>query len=481
MREYLTIKQLRKYSLEKIERLQNARFRAMCRYILPQVPYYKKLFQEYGAEPESLRNPEDWQKKGLPLIKKTAYIKNPEEFVARAGFTAHLNYLASQGEYSEAIELLLSDKKEKIKHYYQPKMMVYSGGTESGNPTPVFLTAAQKFDTMKEVLKLAGELVFGLFAEEHTTGMNLFPYAPHIGWHAVHHALDINAELNLCTAAGGAMPTERLIAIADKMKPNIICGMSDYLKNRFLPMAIKKKIILPEKTLFINGAQKMHEAERERIALLAGKTGVKEAIVLDLYGASELKEALLPECRQGSGYHHIAPLSAIIKTVEAEDTGKEVIEEWEFSDKGYAAIWNIDGGGTLLEGYFIGDRYDEVTRQKCPYCNLNVMRIKGINRIREVEAQYKLTGIVEEKVKGTKVNLAAIREKALSFPEVNEAQVVLNRKKNKIELYYVSEQKNTMKRLENAFAGAEIKPRLIRATMKRLQGEKAKFEAIKVL
>jgi len=297
----------------------------------------------------------------------------------------------------------------------------------------------------------------------------------------VHHALDINADLNLCTAAGGAIPTERLIALAGKAQPNIICGMSDYLRNRFLPMAIEKKIKLPEQVLFINGAQKMVDSEREKITELARKVGVRQAIVLDLYGASELKEALLPECSPGSGYHHVAPLSAVIKTVEVNHSTDEVIDDWNFAPNGYAASWNTDGAGTLLAGYFIGDKYDSVVQEKCPQCQLNVTRIFGINRIREVEAQWKLTGMVEEKVKGTRVNLVAIRDRALSLPEVKEAQVYLNRKKGVLEVRFISDSPAKAKqKLTALFAGAEIRPKLVVSTLQKLQGEKIKFEGIKV-
>ncbi len=485
MREYLTLEQLRKFSFEKIERLQNLRFKATCRFMLPYVPFYKKMFSDYGVDPFSLKKVEDWHDKGLPLIKKATYMKNPKDFIVTPDvekiFTDYFSYLDNQNEYSSAIGLLFSPNKRKIlRDYYSPKMLIFSGGTESGTPTPVLLTATQKFDTLMGVLKIIGDIILEQFKPERTTGMNVFPYAPHLGWHAVHHALDINADLNLCTAAGGAVPTERLIALADKAKPNIICGMSDYLRNRFLPLAIERKITLPEEVLFINGAQKMLDPEREKIAELARKVGVKKAIVLDLYGASELKEALLPECKPGSGYHHLAPLSTIIRTVEVSHATEEAIDEWKFSSEGYAASWNTDGAGTLLAGYFIGDKYDKVVNEKCPNCQLNVTRIYEINRIREVEAQLKFTGIVEEKVKGTRVNLVAIRDAALALPEVKEAQVYLNRKKGILELRFVSDSAKIKQKLVKLFAGAEIKPKIIATTLKKLIGDKIKFEGIKV-
>jgi phenylacetate-coenzyme A ligase PaaK-like adenylate-forming protein len=486
LREYLTLEQLKKFTFKKIERLQNLRFRATCRFMLPYTKFYSELFKKYGIDPFSLNGVEDWHAKGLPLIKKATYMKNPEDFIVKPDlskiFTDYFSYLDNQDEYGSALHLLFSkNKKEMLKEYYSPKMLIFSGGTESGNPTPVLLTGKQKFDTLMGILKIIGSVVLEHVSIDKKTGMNVFPYAPHLGWHAVHHALDINADLNLCTAAGGAVPTERLIALAGKAQPNIICGMSDYLRNRFLPMAIEKRITLPEQVLFINGAQKLVDAEREKITELARKVGVRQALVLDLYGASELKEALLPECSPGSGYHHIAPLSAIIKTVEVNHATEEVIDDWNFAPNGYAASWNIDGAGTVLGGYFIGDKYDSVIQEKCPHCELNVARIYGINRIREVEAQYRLTGVVEEKVKGTRVNLVAIRNTALSLPEVKEAQVHLNRKKGLIELRFISDAPaKAKKKLTGLFAGAEIRPKLVSSTLQKLQGDKIKFEGIKV-
>jgi len=482
LREYLTLEQLKKFSKEKMERLQNLRFKATVHYMLPMVPFYANLFMQYGVDPFSISTVEDWQAKGLPLIRKATYMKNPLDFVVTPDkskiFSTHMAYLKNQHKLGTMASLLAAhNKKEQIMHYYSPKMLIFSGGTESGNPTPMLLTAAQKFDTLMSVLKLIGDLILKE-KPERTVGMNLFPYAPHLGWHAVHHALDINADLNLCTAAGGAVPTERLVALADKAKPNIICGMNEYLRNRFLPMMIEKKLKLPEKVIFVNGAQKMLENEREKLAELARKVGVQECIVLDLYGASEFKEALMPECKPGSGFHHVAPLSTIVRTVSVGDVTKDVIDDWRFADNGYAVSWNTDGAGTLLHGYVVGDKFDEVSNG-CSHCGLNVQIIKGVNRIREVEAQLKLTGMVEEKVKGTRVNLVAIRDKAMSFKEVKEAQVVLKRKQNVIELRVVADKK-VLAKLKEAFAGAEIQPKIILTSLDKLIGDKLKLEQIKL-
>lgn len=483
MKEHLSLNQLKNYSFRKIERLQNLRLRAVCKHILPATPFYRELFEAHGVSFNSIRTAEDWHMQGLPLVKKSAYLKRPQDFVVSPNknhvFSTHLSYLLGLEEYKSALGLLFSSqKKELLKHYYQPKMLIFSGGTETGNPTPALLTPQQKFNTLDGVLSIIGELLLSRFGEAQTTGMNLFPYAPHLGWHAVHQALDLHADLNLNTAAGGAMPTERLVKLAAKTKPNIICAMNEYLRNRFLPLAIKEGVKLPETVLFINGAQKMIDAERRQIEELSKKLGVTNPIVLDFYGASELKTALMPECEPGAGFHHIAPLSSIIKTVTAKPSGKDIIDNWDFTDNGYGVTWNIDGAGTMLSGYFLGDVFENVQNTQCPHCKLNVTRVFDVSRIRDVEAQIGLTGTAELKLKGTKINLAAYREEALAVKGVKEVQVVLRGKT--LELKFVADNPSlTKKKLEELFKSAEIKPKLVPSTYEKLTGDKLKYEPIK--
>jgi len=486
LREYLTLEELRSFSFDHIRQLQNTRFSAICHQFLPHVPFYAKLFKDHGVDPLDIECVEDWHTQGLPLIKKATYKKRPRDFIVsiprKQTFKTHTAYLKEQDRALDAFGLLLSpDKKQQLKDYYHPKMLIFSGGTESGNPTPVAITARQKFHVLEGVLSIIGTLVLEKYKSDKLVGMNLFPYAPHLGWHAVHHALDLHADLNLCTAAGGAMPTERLVALAKETQPTIICGMSDYLRHRFLPLAIKQKVKLPKRVLFINGAQKMHDAERKQIKDLARKAGASYATVLDLYGASEYKTALLPELWPGSGYYHIAPLSTIIRTVDVQHSTKELIDEWNFSPNGYAASWNLDGAGSLLHGYFLGDKYDRVVEQKCSKTGLHVKRLYGINRIQNVEAQMELTGMVEEKVKGSRVDLSGMRANALSIPGVREAQIVLNRKKKQIIVNIVADKKTVKSRVEKAFAGAEITPTVKLVKLDNLQTDKPKFEGVRII
>jgi phenylacetate-CoA ligase len=490
MNEYLNYKELQKLSKEAVEKLQNLRFKATVRNLLPHTKFYKNLFSEFGADFFKIKTIYDWKKQGLPLIKKSTYMKKPEEFIVKPDkkkiFSNHLSFLKNQNKFGEIINLILNPEKKKIiKDYYTPKMILFSGGTESGTPTPVFMTAKEKENLMKILENIGQILIKNNFKNENNknemiVGMNLFPYGPHLAWHAVHHAIDISADLNLCTAAGGAIPTERLVMLAKKTKPNVLCGMNEYIRNKFLPESIKQKIKLPKKTIFVNGAQKMCEAEKKQIKEMAKKIGIKNCTILDFYGASELKEDILPECKPNSGFHHLAPLSNIIKTTKIEKADKELITEWDFAENGHATIWNIDGAGTLFQGYLLGDHYEKTIYGICPNCKLNTLKIKNISRIKDIQSQLKLTGMVEEKIKGTRVNLLKIRETALSEKGIKEAQVVLDKTgtTDKLKLYIVSENTTPINKLKQKFSASEIKPEIKKTTLEKIQGKKFKFEGI---
>lgn len=433
-----------------------------------------------------LRRVDDWHSEGLPLIKKAEYLKRPRDFVVSPPlqriFGIHLNYLACLRDVLGMVGLLLSPDKRKILHdFYSPKMLVFSGGTETDNPTPVLLTADQKFKDLRHAVRVAGDLLLGKERiEPKKIGMNLFPYAPHLGWHAVHEALDLNADLNLHTAAGGAIPTERLVALAAQMQPNIICGMHDYLRNRFLPMLIAQRVKLPSRVLFVNGAQKMLEAERAQLCALARRAGVVECTVIDMFAASETKTALLPECAPGTGFHHLSPLSTAFRLVTVGHSKTNYVENWDYADaNGALATWTLDGAGSQLHGYLLGDTCGRMTTDACASCGLRVQRLFDVSRSRDVATSLALTGTVEEKIKGTKVNLLAYRERALTVPEVQEVQVVLHQKRRMIEVRYASVKPSVARaKLEKTFAASEIRPKLTFATVDELQGSKIKFEGI---
>ena len=330
MRDYLTKKELMCLSLRSIERLQRKRFIATVRHLLPHTRAYSELFDEFGIKPKKIHKVEDWKKLGIPLFKKKYYIKHPDFFVvspdAEEFFHVHKNYLGCLDKI-ESLKFMMSalfrPKKTValLKSFYGVKMPFFSGGTESGSPTPVFITSRQKY-LMEKVIGDVVSVINGVhdFGDINLVGMNLFPYGPHLAWHAANLAINIACDLNLSTAAGGAISTERLALLAENFKPKIFVGMHEYMKHRFFPAVADNKTKLPMSALIINGASKMSDGDRLLLAKSAQRTGIVQPTVLDIYGASELKEDLMTECLPNSGFHHVSPLSNIIRTFKKKTT-----------------------------------------------------------------------------------------------------------------------------------------------------------------
>lgn len=478
MQDFLDIHQLMTKSFEEIEALQEIKFKAIVHNLLPRVKFYKELFKEHHVEFEEINKVEDWKKKGLPLLKKSIYMKRPNDFIVKPRLKDHVNYLMSShqtgGFMKIASSFLLKTTKKEMEEYYSPKMILFSAGTESGNPTPVMITKHQKHKILPELMSIIHEMMPNL---RNKIGMNLFPYGPHLAWHSTHIGMENETGLNLCTAAGGAIRTEALVRLAKETKPTMIAGMSSYLRQKFLPECVKQKVRFENEVIFVNGAAKMHDAERQKIKELAKKIGVKKCHVLDFFGASEMKEDIMAECCEGKGFHHIAPLSNIIKTVKFETAEKDRIYDWDFSEEGYATIWNIDCGGTMLQGYLLGDKFSGIEKKRCPHCNLNVIRVKNIDRIRDVEAQQKLYGFVEAKVKGTKLNLSALRGKILELKGVQEIQIIAE--KDKLKLNVVCQnKKEVFEKIKKIVEKLGITSEINKKNMEELEQGKIKFEGI---
>jgi phenylacetate-coenzyme A ligase PaaK-like adenylate-forming protein len=390
MRQLLSVQELRSLNPMQIERLQNVKFHACAKNLLPHTKFYANLFKECGVDPDKLKKVEDWHKQGLPLVKKFYYMKHVEDFVVKPEdpFKTHLSYLrdlSTGAAFDLALKVIDKPMLAKTLHdFYHPKMPLFSGGTQSGKPTPTLITTTQ-LRNLNNVMGISAQLMSQDYFKD-TVGMNLFPYGPHLAWHAVQSAFNQGVDLNLATAAGGAMRTKDLVEMADKFKANVFAGMAKYMANRFLPMAVKKKIKLRQNVLFINGSEPMLPKDKEKILSLSKKLGAKNPLMLDFYGASEMKEDIFIECLPGSGYHHIAPLSTIVKTIKINHIKKgDFIDDWEFTspEKGGAAvIWNISGAGTVLHGYLIGDKYEKIIKGRCPNCRLNTERVYGVSRLK---------------------------------------------------------------------------------------------------
>jgi acyl-coenzyme A synthetase/AMP-(fatty) acid ligase len=90
--------------------------------------------------------------------------------------------------------------------------------------------------------------------------------------------------------------------------------------------------------------------------------------------------------------------------------------------------------------------------------------------------------MVEEKIKGSRINLSAIRKILLSQGEIAEAQVVAKktRKGHELFVYIVpsANPKNALKKAAELLGYLEVRPKIMAKTLAQISGTKLKFEGI---
>lgn len=453
---------------------EQKQFRLTAKYLLPHTPAYEKIFRQYNVKFEDVKKVEDWKERGLPLFKKTLYKRRPKDFIVQIDENEAFRIYRKLNPW--LWKLLKRTLRQDIKDYFTPKMPVFSGGTEHGHPVPAFVTAHQKFKLLAQVL---AKIDKHFFKEKkgRTIGMNVFPYAPHLGWHAIHQAFDKHLDINLSTAAGKAMRTSQLADIAKDMPPTHIAGMADYLRHKLLDKFNEKGVKLDNVTL-INSAAKMTQKDIDQITQQAQRLGASKVRTVDVYAASELKESILPECTPGSGYHDIAGTTIIRTTKITKEQEGDYIDNWDFSQGGNVTLWTIDGAGSLFEGYMIGD-YCSRIEEGCPHCDTKARRLMDINRIREVKAQLQVTGTVEAKVKGTIINLVEVRKRAREVEGVRECQVIVQQQEGADRLIIKVVPEEKAEQVRKALEGLEVTPEVKGATIEEFE-DGFKFEPIKI-
>ena len=153
---------------------------------------------------------------------------------------------------------------------------------------------------------------------------------------------------------------------------------------------------------------------------------MKECKIAGAWGASESRFNLLDECDtfQDSGCHSTGWDKITYRIVKMKPT-----EDWEFAEQGeegYVVQFLMDGAGTLIEGFLLGDKAVQLPGA-CPVCGSYVERFVNPLRADELDTQLMVMGLVEQKVKGASVNLTDLRTTLMEMPEISELQVVVTK------------------------------------------------------
>ena len=449
-RSTFTFKELKRTNHREIKELQDKKFRAFIRYqVWPNHPYYRRLFKEQDIDPYNITCVEDWAKYNIPLVKKREYKDNLRQFVLNpsqvdgkerepAQIVKNLMTYSKSSGYDDLYKALRNNGiktklkigaesamnriKEKLTYHYAPLQFWLSSGRASGLPAPVFLTRHDNDMLYKNCVKV-GQMAVDPWIDSgwELVSMNLFPYAPHLGWHAVNLGLKQMSKFYVASSAGGAIPSEKLVEIAGSFKVNGFAGMPSYLRNRFFREMAKKDFEAPEKAVLLLAGEKIYEPVVDDMVGTLEEKGTKEVRVVGGYASSESKISFAVQCERHGPYHNVSPLMLAFELVALNDDGTyDFVGE---DESGHMCLFHLDGTGTVFEGFLLGDVASHQERGKCPLCEFDGPFFWDIGRTNDAEAQIEVMGLSEKKIKGATVNLTALRSDLLSLSGVEEVQI----------------------------------------------------------
>ena len=450
VRTIFTFNELKNTNHREIKEIQDRKFRAFIRYqVWPNHPYYRRLFKETGVDPFNITCIEDWAKYKIPLVKKKDYKDNLTQFVLNpqqedgkdrepAKIVGNLMAYSKESGNSELYKFIRNNGvrvktkigagpamqrlQEKLTFQFAPLQFWLSSGRASGLPSPVFLTRYDNELLGKNCVK-AGQLAVDPWVESgyEMVSMNLFPYAPHLGWHAVNAGLGQMSKFYVATSAGGAIPTDKLVEMAGIFKVNGFAGMPSYLRNRFFRAMAESDYTAPEKVVVLLAGEKIYDTVADDIVATLESKGAKDVRIIGGYASSESKISFAAQCDRHGPYHNVSPLMLSFELIAFNDDGT-----YDFvtgDEPGYMTLFHLDGTGTVFEGFLLGDVASRQERGKCPVCGLDGPFFWEIGRTNDAETQLEIMGLSEKKIKGATVNLTALRADLLALSEIEELQI----------------------------------------------------------
>jgi phenylacetate-coenzyme A ligase PaaK-like adenylate-forming protein len=446
-----TFEELKRTNHREIKELQDKKFRAFIRYqVWPNHPYYRRMFKEHNVDPFNITCVEDWAKYKLPLVRKVDYkdhlrefVLNPSEvegkerepaeivgnlmkYCKEAGHTDQYKFIRNNGvkvKLHLGAGSAMNRLKERMTYLYAPLQFWLSSGRASGLPTPVFLTRYDNDMLYKNCVK-CGQLAIDPWAQKgwEMISMNLFPAAPHLGWNAVDVGLKQISKFYVGSNAGGAISSEQLVEIAKSFKVNGFAGMPSYLRNRFFKaMRNRDDYEAPEKVVVLLAGEKIYPPVADDIKNTLIDKGAREVRIIGGYASSESKTSFAVQCNYEGPYHNLSPLLMSWELVKLNDDGSyDFVEEGE---SGHIVLFHLDGTGSIVEGFMLGDVAAGRESGVCPHCGLDGSFFWDVGRTNDAQAQLEVMGLSEKKIKGATVNLTALRTALLSISNVEELQI----------------------------------------------------------
>jgi phenylacetate-coenzyme A ligase PaaK-like adenylate-forming protein len=388
--------------------------------LYPFSPHYRELFDRKRIRPDKIRSVRDLAQ--LPFTVKKDIVPDaecpdrPRRFILQP--TPELIQSKSPLAYRMGLlgRSLLHGKtgvRGRLSREYRPSLVTFTTG-RSAQPTPF---AYSLYDL--EIMKTVGSRICRVLRldPEQGTGLNVFPYAPHLAFWQVLFCGLAEGILILHTGGGKVMGTEPILDALRRARPHFLMGIPGYLYH-LMRRGVERKIDASSVRKVILGGERASPGYRVRLQETLSAMGSKQTEIHSVFGFTEAR-CCWSECEGGSetGFH-LYPDIGLIEVIDP-DTELPLSE----GETGEVVFTTLEGRGTALLRYRTGDIAEGgIRRDPCPACGRTVPRLSGNIHRRSNVMDFRLT-----KIKGTLVDLNVVAEALQEHPAIEEWQLVIRK------------------------------------------------------
>ena len=408
--------------------MQDASLREfISRRVYPFHPHYRRVFDESGIDPASIKSVEDLQK--LPFTSKEDIAPDPQDpdsprlFVLEPGFD-QVKLYKSKGWVPQMTNMEAAGgahaSEQEFREEYQPVLPMFTTG-RTAEPTPFFFTL-RDLARMQEAGRRLASVISSRASEDYdrrVVAINNFPGASHLAYWVALTGAEGAAITTVNTGGGPQLGNERVLNIIERVRPTLFMGLPGYTYD-LLRMAAAEGRDLSSVEIVAMGGDRITRGARDKIEGLLEEMGAIDPIVTGAFGATEMKYAWGDCGEEESCGYHTYPDMDIIEVVDPE-TGSVLGE----GETGELVVTNLDARGSVVLRYRTGDILaGGYTAEPCPCCGRTMPRISSVISRRAVAKEFALS-----KIKGNLVNLNTFSALLNDNVDVLEWQVEI-RKRN---------------------------------------------------
>ena len=368
----------------EVAALQDRLLRQMVEICYDIHPFYGALMRRERLEPRHIQSCADLVR--LPPSTKKDFLADPEAFRLRP-------------------ETLPGNEGVLWK-------VIYTTGTTSGRPAPIYVTAHDHFAYMfafrdrQEMIGLEDtDRLASLFP---LTGFPLGAYA---------RAADEIAAAGAAILFGNTgradtpFPVNRsldeAIAAVARHKATVLWGVAGFVR-RVLMRAQELQADFTSVRMVMTTGEASSSAMRADFKRRMTELGCAGTKIVNRYGSTEQGGTMI-ECCEGSGFHSVVP-DQLFHEIADPETGRRLPD----GQNGMLAVTHLNRRGTVFLRYLVGD-VGSLDTSPCPHCGRTSARLSS---------QTVRTGDIV-KIKGALVNLGNLKEALDQMAAVEEYQVVV--------------------------------------------------------